>query len=66
MTTERSFGDVYAYLTNGHWHFELHRTSGFSEQMLDDLADDIHAAQCWVRDQKRRADEDQTPELLPL
>lgn len=34
-----------------------------SESELNDLADDIRSAQCWLRDVRRRQAENETPEL---
>ncbi len=34
-----------------------------SESKLNDLADDIRSAQCWLRDVRRRQAEETTPEL---
>jgi len=34
-----------------------------SESELNDLADDIRSAQCWLRDVRRRQAEETTPEL---
>lgn len=34
-----------------------------TETSMDDLADDIRSAQCWLRDVRRRQAENDTPEL---
>ena len=34
-----------------------------SETQMNDLADDIRSAQCWLRDMRRRQADNETPEL---
>lgn len=50
-------GDRNVIISGGVLRFHL------TESELNDLADDIRSAQCWLRDVRRRQSENETPEL---
>lgn len=59
----KTFGDVHAYSDGNEWAFSVYERLSWSEDRLNQLADDIRSAQCWVREVRRRQAENQTPEL---
>lgn len=61
--TSRSFGDIKAEFEDGEWTFTHYGSSHYSERKFEELENDIRAARLWVRDQKQRQKEEQTPEL---
>lgn len=63
MTThQRNFGIVEAFIRDDVAEVAVGRFR-FTESELNDLADDIRSAQCWLRDIRRRQAENETPEL---
>jgi hypothetical protein len=59
----RSFGDIKAEFEDGEWTFCYYGNAYFSERTMEQLENDVRAARLWVRDQKQRQKEEQTPEL---
>jgi hypothetical protein len=60
---ERNFGDIRAYEDDGEWVFEQHGGFCYQEKEMEQLENDIRSARMWVKDQKRRQEDAQTPEL---
>lgn len=59
----KTFGGVRVCFEYGEWNFFVYERLSWSEDQLNDLADDIRSAQCWLRDVRRRQAENETPEL---
>jgi hypothetical protein len=60
---ERNFGQVTAFDDEGEWAFEIHGGFTYRKESIEQLEDDIRSARAWVRDQKRRQADNETPEL---
>lgn len=60
---ERHFGEIRAYQEDGQWYYEQHGGFAQDEKDIEQLENDIRSARLWVRDQKRRQAENETPEL---
>jgi len=59
----RIFGNVYAVFDGVCCSFEIDAKGRCSESQLNDLAENIRSAQCWLRDVRRRQSDNETPEL---
>ena len=60
---ERNFGEITAFDDDGEWRYEIFGTIELREGSMEQLEDSIRSARLWVRDQKRRQAENDTPEL---
>jgi hypothetical protein len=61
----RTFGDVVAEVDGGDSSVFLHARAVLSLRAAEELVENLREALAWIRDQKRRETEDQTP-MLPL
>ena len=59
----RYFGEVTAFNDDGEWRYEISGMIELCEGSMEQLEDSIRSARLWVRDQKRRQSENETPEL---
>ena len=59
----RTFGDVLAEIDGGETCLFLHGRNNLSLRAAEELVENLREALAWIRDQKRRETEDQTPEL---
>ena len=59
----RTFGDVLAEIDGDETCLFLHGRNNLSLRAAEELVENLREALAWIRDQKRRETEDQTPEL---